>query len=253
HDDHGSLRRGSENRCLCLSAGAGFRERVFCVCCTELRRGEKGPDSKRNPVCGESFGWIWPADLFAGCDFCSPADDIIYRCQGSGRGGAGGALSAYRGQLLLPDRDFVSSLWPVPGSGKAGYVGGADGGVSWSAGGAGLWTGRHPFRGRDGNLVLRAHWLVPGGRFGNRILSVLEKETTLDGREKNFLKKSARIFCLITVKLLQAGFEDGAADAVNHCLKSSSGTIPPTEMQTHGFQDQGIVFLCREKGGIQTC
>ena len=99
HNDHGSLRRGSENRCLCLSAGAGFRERVFCVCCTELRRGEKGPDSKRNPVCSESFGWIWPADLFAGCDFCTPADDIIYRRQGSGRGGAG------------------------------------------------LWTGRHPFRG----------------------------------------------------------------------------------------------------------
>ena len=93
----------------------------------------------------------------------------------------------------------------------------------------------------------------PGGRFGNRILSVLGKETTLDGREKNFLKKSARIFCLIMVKLLQAVFEGVAADAVNHCLKSSFGKIPPAENQIHGCQAQGNEFQFREKGGIQTC
>lgn len=80
-----------------------------------------------------------------------------------------------------------------------------------------------------------------------------KKETTLGGREKNFLKKSARIFCLIMVKLLQAVFEGVAADAVNHCLKSSFGKIPPAENQIHGCQAQGNEFQFREKGGIQTC
>lgn len=144
---NGGLCGSSEDRYLCLSAGAGFRQCLCNLCGAELRGG----------------------DLY----FCGAPYENLYKCQGGGGDRMWRRLFTDRRSLLLWYRLSVFIVWILPWGEAAGNVGGSYGDLSGDAGAFGL-SAFYKDR-RSGDLGSHSDWMGAGRSDRTFLHAVWEK------------------------------------------------------------------------------
>ena len=150
----------------------GFRKCLLHLHCTELRG--RNSDRIRKGIrhsCHNLHGFQ-PDHLPAGLHLCPAAHVPFHRRRRDGRDHRRRPLPADRRRILRPDRHPVPSLRTLPGAWEARHVGRPHRRVARHAGCACIRPLRGPILRGCGDLVGRAHRLVPGRCAGRHLLSV---------------------------------------------------------------------------------